>query len=475
MENTYNPRKVGEYRYTLQNDYIEKVKKILSKTYTERVPLALVKTYGCQQNINDGEKIQGMLSQLGYGLTDDKEMADIIIYNTCAIRENAEVKIFGNVGALKHYKMRKENLIIGICGCMVQQEHIAEKIKKSYPYVDLVFGTHSLQNVPEIVYKKLTGQKRVFDIKKMAGVITEGIPVKRYGDTRGWLSIMYGCDKYCTYCIVPHVRGRERSRKVSDIVAEFKDMLQNGFKDITLLGQNVNSYGKGLDKTVDFAQLLELLANIDGDFRLRFMTSHPVDFDRELVDVIARNDKICNHIHLPIQSGNDRILKAMNRHYTVEDYLGKVEYAKQQIKDVSFTSDIIVGFPGETYEEFKDTINIVEKVKFNSLFMFIYSKRKGTGAEKLNDNIPDSEKSKWFQELLLTQRVISKKNQEQYRGKEYRILVEDYGKSGEGYLTGKTEANIAVDFFGDDSLIGKFVNVKIVDILNWALLGEKVN
>lgn len=475
MEGIVNPKEVGEYEYALQDEYIKKVKDILSETYKERLPLAFVKTYGCQQNVNDGEKIKGILSQLGYGLTDDKELADFIIYNTCAVRENAEVKIFGNVGALKHYKKRKENLIIGVCGCMVQQEHIAEKIKKSYPYVDLVFGTHSLQNIPEIIYKKLSGQKRVFDVKKMAGVVTEGIPVKRDGDTKGWLSIMYGCDKFCTYCIVPHVRGRERSRKVEDVVNEFNDMLNKGFKDITLLGQNVNSYGKGLKTDTTFPELLDLLANIKGDFRLRFMTSHPMDFSEELVDVIKRNPKICNHIHLPVQCGNDRVLKAMNRHYDIKEYLDKIDYAKKHIKDVSFTSDIIVGFPSETYEEFKETIDVIKKVEYNSLFTFIYSKRKGTGAEKLEDNVPSSEKSKWFNELIETQRVIGKKLYKQCVGKDYRVLVEDYGKSGDGYLTGKTDSNIAVDFLGDDELIGKFVNVRIKDVLNWALLGEKVD
>lgn len=475
MESSVNSKKVSQYEFTLQNEFIGKIQDILKNTYFERLPLAFVKTYGCQQNVNDGEKIKGILCQLGYGITDEKDLADLIIYNTCAVRENAEVKIFGNVGALKHYKKRKDNLIIGICGCMVQQQHIADKIKKSYPYVDLVFGTHSLQNMPEILYKKLSGQKRVFDIKEIAGVVTEGIPMKRDGDTKGWLSIMYGCDKFCTYCIVPYVRGRERSRKVNDILTEFKDMLKNGFKDITLLGQNVNSYGKGLDDDINFPKLLQLLANVEGEFRLRFMTSHPMDFSKELVDTIANNDKICKNIHLPIQSGNDRVLKAMNRHYNKNEYIEKIEYARSKIKDVSFTSDIIIGFPTETYEEFKDTIEVVKKVRYNSLFTFIYSKRKGTKAFNMADNVSAYEKSQWFNELIDVQKSIGKEIYNSCIGKEYRVLVEDYGKSGDGYLTGKTDSNFTVDFIGDNSLIGTFVKVKIIDVLNWALLGEKVD
>lgn len=468
-------RDIIKYEFSLQNEYIKKVQDILKENFIDTIPLAYVKTYGCQQNVNDSERIQGMLLEMGFGLTDDKDSADFILYNTCAIRENAEEKVFGNLGALKHNKKRNGNLIIGFCGCMAQQDHVVERIKNSYPYVDLVFGTHSLQNFPELLYKKLCTKKRVFDVQKVAGFITEGMPIKRDGTLKGWLSIMYGCNKFCTYCVVPHVRGRERSRQPEEILKEFRQMLSEGFKDITLLGQNVNSYGLDLkDNEINFAKLMDMLSKEEGDFRLRFMTSHPKDFDEELVDVIANNDKICNHIHLPVQCGNDRILKLMNRHYNKEEYIEKINYAKSKIKDVSFTSDIIVGFPGETYEEFLETIDLIKEVEYTSLFMFIYSKREGTRAALLEDNITHKEKSKWFTQLLEAQRVIGKKMYDKYIGKTVKVLVEDYGKTGENFLTGKSEANIQVDFIGDKSLIGTFIDVKITDNLNWVLLGEKL-
>lgn len=464
--------KLEQEQIEKQFAYIEKVSAFLYEKDPEKLPLAHIHSYGCQQNVADGEKLQGMLSQMGYGFTDLREEADLIIYNTCAIREHAEAKVFGNIGALKHLKARKPDLIVGVCGCMPQQEHIVQRIKNSYPHVDLLFGTHSLHAFPEILFRQLSENKRVFDVRQTDGVVAEGLPIKRDGDLKGWLSIMYGCNNFCTYCIVPYVRGRERSREPEDILTEFRSMLKQGFKDITLLGQNVNSYGRTLNRDIDFVKLLDMLAGEPGEFRLRFMTSHPRDFSKELVDVIAKHPKIVNQIHLPVQSGNNKVLKAMNRHYTVEDYLKNIEYAKEKIPDVHFTSDIIVGFPGETYEEFKDTMELVDKVKFSSLFIFIFSKRKGTKAYDMEDFVPYEEKTKWFQELQARQKTHTNAFYKDQVGNTLRVLVEGEGKSGKAYMSGKADNGITVDFLGERDLIGKFVNVKVTQPLNFAVLGE---
>lgn len=437
------------------------------------VPMALVRTYGCQQNVADSEKIKGMLREMGCRFTEDENEADIIIFNTCAVREHAEDRVFGNVGALKNIKRRHPSLIIALCGCMMEQEHIAQRIYKSFSFVSLVFGTHELHHFPKLLYDVVTTGKRLIARGEDDGEIHEGIPIVRDGTFKGWLPIMYGCNNFCTYCIVPYVRGRERSREPEIIMKEAREMIAAGYKDITLLGQNVNSYGKTLESKKTFASLLEDIAELDGDFRVRFMTSHPKDLSNELIDVIASHDKICNHIHLPFQSGSDRILKQMNRHYDRKRYMEIVNYAKEKIPDLSLTSDIIVGFPGETYEDFKETLSLIREVEFTSLFTFIYSPRVGTPAAKMDDPIPYEEKSKWFSELLSVQEEIAAKRCESMVSKQYRVLVE--GAKSNGELTARTEENIIVEFDGEQELIGTFRNVEVTRARNWILKGKLID
>ena len=454
--------------------YIEHVRSYNDAVFeaTAKTPKAYARHYGCQQNVSDGEKINGMLLHMGYVLCESPEDADLVLYNTCAVRENAEDRIFGNVGALKHAKSQNPRMVVCLCGCMVQQEHIVEKIKKSYPYVDLLFGTHAVKSFPKMLYSRLNGESRQFDITELKGEIIEGLPVFRDGAVKAFLPVMYGCDNFCTYCVVPLVRGRERSRDPADILNEAKALVDNGYKDITLLGQNVNSYGKNLPEPINFSSLLKKIAGIDGDFRIRFMTSHPKDCTRELIDTIAAYDKICKHIHLPVQSGSDRILAAMNRRYTRADYLALIDYAKEKIPEISFTSDIIVGFPGETDEDFEDTLSLVCKVRYLSLFTFLYSKRVGTKAAEMDDNATSEEKSRRFQKLLDLQQEIGSAKYAELIGKNIRVLAEGTGKTGNEYLTGRSEAGVIVDFIGPKEKIGEFVNVSITGALNWAVLGE---
>lgn len=457
-----------------QSKYIALVGSILSARATVNgTPMAMVRTYGCQQNVADSEKIKGMLEKMGCEFTEEPSEADIIIYNTCAVREHAEDRVFGNVGALKNIKRKKPNLFIALCGCMMEQQHIADKIYKSFPFVNLVFGTHSIHILPELMYTSLSLNKRVVKIGNDDKLIHEGLPTRRDGTFKGWLPIMYGCDNFCTYCIVPYVRGRERSREPEIVFDEAKEMIKSGYKDITLLGQNVNSYGKGLVTSMNFANLINTIANYDGDFWIRFMTSHPKDATHELIDTIANNDKICNHIHLPFQCGSDRVLKAMNRKYTREQYLNLVKYIREKIPNVSLTSDVIVGFPGETYEEFQETLSLVKEVKFTSLFTFIYSPRIGTPAAKMNDPIPYEEKAKWLGELLKVQEEIAGERCASMVGKEYKVLVESEANV-EGELSARNQENIVVEFEGNKELIGQFVNVKITKARNWILKGELI-
>jgi len=465
---------VSEQELEIQKGYSQKVRAYISAKYDYQ-PLAHVHSYGCQQNVSDGEKIKGILALMGYGFTNSTQDADLIVYNTCAVRESAESRVFGNVGALKGLKKLKPSLTIALCGCMMQQQHVADKIKNSYPYVDIVFGTHAMHQLPQMLYERFNNGRRIFEVSESDGVIAEGLPVSREGGVKSWLPIMYGCDNFCTYCIVPFVRGRERSRTSEAIISEAKALISEGYKEITLLGQNVNSYGKGLDEKITFSQLLRKLNDIDGDFRIRFMTSHPKDCTTELIDTIAECNKICNHIHLPVQSGSDRILKLMNRHYNTNDYLKLIEYAKNKIPNVSFTSDIIVGFPGETYEDFQKTIELIKKVEYTSLYTFIYSKRSGTKAAEFEDIVSESEKSRWFRELLDIQETIGIKQHSANIGKTLRVLADGEGKTGEDYLTGRTESNIIVEFKANKTDIGSFVNVKINKAMNWAIAGEKIN
>ncbi len=432
-------------------------------------PLAMVHTFGCQQNVADGEKLKGILAQMGFSFTDSPEQADLILFNTCAIRENAETKVFGNIGNLKQLKAVKPALLIGICGCMTEQPHVVEKLKKSYSYVGFVFGSHSAYRLPSLIQSCLDEGKRVFRVAPDDGCVAEGIPALREEGVKAWLPIMYGCDNFCSYCVVPYVRGRERSRRPERILEEFKELVQAGYKDITLLGQNVNSYGKGLEEPVDFSALLERLNAVPGDFRIRFMTSHPKDCSHRLIDTIAKCEKVCNHIHLPVQS---RILREMNRHYDRESYLELVRYAREKIPDVTLTSDIIVGFPGETYEEFRETLSLLEEVKYISLYTFIFSPRLGTRAASLPDPVSGEEKGRWFRELLALQDEIGLEQMRPYIGQTVRVLAEDWGKAGEGLLQGRTESNLIVEFPGPPSLAGQFVRVKVESVKKWALLGN---
>ncbi len=462
--------RITDEQMAVQRDYMQKIaESFLCRGAT---PRAHVHTFGCQQNMSDGEKIKGMLSGMGYELIEKPEGADLVIFNTCAVRENAEDRVFGNLGALKHEKARNPDMIIAVCGCMTEQEHIVERIKRSFPHVDLVFGTNALHTLPELLYRQLNEKRRSFCIPRCDGVIAEGIPIKRENDLKVSVPIMYGCNNFCSYCIVPYVRGRERSREFDDIIAEVREALNNGAKEILLLGQNVNSYGKELGRS--FSELLRAVNSLDGEFRICYMSSHPRDFTKELIDTIAECEKVTRHFHLPVQSGSDRILKLMNRHYSREDYLRITEYIREKVPDAALTSDIIVGFPGEEYEDFKDTLSLIEQVRFDSLYTFIYSLRKGTKAAEMPDPVSKEEKQRWFEELLRVQAGLGRDNFERYVGKTLRVLCEGDGRFREGLLTGKTPQDVIVDFEGDKPLVGKFVDVKIKQAFQAFVLGEAV-
>ena len=438
-------------------------------------PLALVDTYGCQQNEADSEQIRGMFREMGYAFTEDTSVADVIVINTCAIREHAELRVLGNVGALTHTKRRKPNQVICLCGCAMQEPHMAEKIRKSFRHVDLVFGPHALWRFPELLQQVLLKKERVFATEQSDGRIAEGLPVVRRGKIKAWVSIMYGCNNFCTYCIVPYVRGRERSREPEQILEEVRGLVAEGYKDITLLGQNVNSYGKDLDSNVDFADLLAQINDISGDFLVRFMTSHPRDASQKLFETMARCDKVAPQLHLPVQSGSSRVLKAMNRHYDRETYLDEVRRLKELIPDIVLTSDIIVGFPGETEEEFEETLSLLEEVRFDSLFTFIFSPRVGTPAAKMDDPVPMTEKKKWFQRLLDTQNRISVEKHKEYIGRVLPVLVEEENPADEvNNLNCRTDGWRLVHVPGDVSLLGQRKKVKITDCSTWSLFGEFV-
>ena len=440
-----------------------------------RRPLAMVDTYGCQQNESDSERIRGYLAEMGCDFTDDEFAADIIVINTCAVREHAEQRVLGNVGALNHTKKAKPEQIICLCGCMVQQQHVAEKIKHSYPIVNLVFGPHELWRFPELLEQVVTRKKRVFAVAESDGAVTEGEPRRRDGGgIKAWLSIMYGCNNFCTYCVVPYVRGRERSRRPEEILKEAEALVAAGYKDITLLGQNVNSYGKDLDADVDFADLLRMVNDVPGKFVLRFMTSHPKDATEKLFRTMAACEKCAHHIHLPVQAGNDRVLKAMNRGYTSGTYLEKVALARSYMPDLVLTTDIIVGFPGETNEEFEDTLKLVETVGYDSMFTFIYSPRVGTPAASLPDPLSRAEKQVNFDRLIDLSNRISGEKHAEYVGKTVEVLVDGENRDEAFPLTSRTKTGRLVHLKGDRSLIGQFVNVTITDFTTWSLFGEIV-
>ena len=431
-------------------------------------PVAYVETYGCQQNEADSEKLRGYLAQCGYTIGAQAEGADVVIMNTCAIREHAEQRVFGNLGALTHTKRRHPGQKIFLCGCMAGEEKVSRRIKKSYPHVDGVFSTHHLWQFPEILYNVLTKPGRVFYVQEEPGSIAEGIPQVRDSGLKAWVSIMYGCNNFCTYCIVPYVRGRERSRRPECILEECRGLIENGAKEITLLGQNVNSYGKDLGQGVDFADLLAQIAQLPGEFLVRFMTSHPRDASPKLFDTMARYPKIAKQLHLPFQSGSSRVLKAMNRHYDRETYLEKVNYAKSVMPELVLTSDVIVGFPGETEEEFEQTVSLIQQVHYDSLFTFIFSPRTGTPAASMDDPTPKAEKNRRFDRLCAVQNAISEQTHRGYIGKVMRCLVD--GRDGDN-LTARTEGGRLVRFPGDDSLIGSFRQIEITGATTWSLVG----
>ncbi len=433
------------------------------------VPAAYVETYGCQQNEADSEKLRGYLVQSGYRIVSEAEGADVVIMNTCAIREHAEQRVFGNLGALTHTKRRHPGQKIFLCGCMAGETKVSDRIKKSYPHVDGVFSTHHLWQFPEILWNVLNKKKRQFYITDEPGSIAEGIPQVRDSRLKAWVSIMYGCNNFCTYCIVPYVRGRERSRQPEDILAECRSVIEAGAREITLLGQNVNSYGKDLGGGMDFADLLEAIAQLPGDFRIRFMTSHPRDASTKLFDTMAKYDKIAKQLHLPFQSGSTRVLKAMNRHYDRETYLEKVLYAKSVMPELVLTSDVIVGFPGETEEEFEETLSLIQKVHYDSLFTFIFSPRPGTPAASMEDPTPKEEKNRRFDKLCAVQNAISEEIHNQYIGKKMRCLVDGKDKD---LLTARTEGGRLVRFAGCDSLIGTYQTITITGATTWSLTGE---
>ncbi len=459
-----------------QEFYMEEVGKIMQVRRRGTVPMAFVHTYGCQQNVSDSEKIKGFLAQMGFSFTEEPEQADFILFNTCAVRGHAENRVFGNVGALKDLKRRHPAVIISVCGCMMEEKGASEHMRRKFPFVGLVFGTHVLHRFPELLWTALTESRRVFeqgDDQEDTSIV-EGLPVRRDSKTKAWITVMYGCNNFCSYCIVPYVRGRERSRAPEEILKEFRGLVAAGYKDITLLGQNVNSYGKNLENPISFAQLLRMLDAVDGDYRLRFMTSHPKDATHELIDAMAEGKHICHHLHLPVQSGSDRVLQEMNRRYTREKYLDLVAYAREKMPDLSITSDIIVGFPGETYKEFRETVSLIQEVGFTSLFTFIYSPRERTAAARMPDPVSAEEKSKWLQELCAEQEKIAAVRCAGEVGKTHRVLVE--GKSPKtGLLTGRTGGNVIVNFPGGKENIGNFAEVKITAASNWILDGELVS
>lgn len=467
---------IDEKEIERQKSFINDLKSFTANFFMQngRAPLANTETYGCQQNENDTERIRGILKEAGYEFCERAEDADLVVYNTCAVRENAEQKVFGRIGILKHIKESKPDMIIALCGCMVQQEHITEKIKKLHNHIDLIFGTHMLYKLPELLCEVIKNRKSVVMIPDSDGTIAEDMPILRDKSDKAWVSVMYGCNNFCSYCIVPYVRGRERSRKPEAIIEEIKGLVETGCTEITLLGQNVNSYGKDLEEKTDFAELLRMVNDIDGIKRIRFMTSHPKDFGERLIDAMAECDKVCHQLHLPFQAGSDKVLHDMNRRYTKENYLQKIAAVKERIPDISLSTDVIVGFPTETTEDFEQTLDVLRKVEFDNIFSFIYSKREGTPAAKMDFVLDDAEIHKNFDRLLEVQNEISLKKNKEYLGKEQLILVDGVSKNNPEMLTGRTESLKAVNFKGDESLIGRYVTVKITEAHTWSLNGELI-
>ncbi|QLY82054.1 tRNA (N6-isopentenyl adenosine(37)-C2)-methylthiotransferase MiaB [Clostridium intestinale] len=452
--------------------YIDKIQgeENLSTNLTQTFHIS---TYGCQMNEEDSEKISGMLKRIGYSNTEVKEDADIIIFNTCCVRENAENKVFGNLGQLKKLKEERPNLIIAICGCMMQQKGMADKVLKTFPFVDIIFGTHNSYKFPEYLDRVQKDGVQVKEIINKEDGIVEGLPIDRKSDVKAFVTIMYGCNNFCTYCVVPYVRGRERSRKPEDIVKEVEELIAQGYKEITVLGQNVNSYGKDLNDGMSFSKLLRILNEVKGLERIRFMSSHPKDLTDDVILAIKECDKVCEQVHLPVQSGSSAILKAMNRHYTREQYIELAKKIKAEIPEVSITTDIIVGFPGETDEDFEDTLELVKEVEYDSAFTFIYSRRNHTPADRMENQIPDEIKHERFNRLVKTLNEIVERKNKAYENKTVEVFVEGTSKNQESRLTGRTRNGRLVNFEGSKESIGKLINVNITKAGSFSLTGEE--
>ena len=463
---------IPEEQTLRQRDFERKIRELHAQR--GKSVRALVDTFGCQQNVADSQHILGMLRDMGCQFTDDAGQADIVVLNTCAIRDHAEKRVYGTLGALTHTKKANPEQIICLCGCMAQRPEVAEKVRQSYRHVDLVFGPQALWKFPELLYQVYTRRGRVFSVEDEHGSIAEGMPVVREGRTRAWVSIMYGCNNFCSYCIVPYVRGRERSRDPEQIIAEVRQLVADGFKEITLLGQNVNSYGKDLDTPYDFADLLTALDAIDGDYLIRFMSSQPKDATHKLFDAMARSRHVAKQLHLPVQSGCDRVLRAMNRPYDKAKYLELITYARKVMPELVLTSDVIIGFPGETEAEAMETVALVEQVRFDALFTFIFSPRPGTPAAKMDDPVSREEKQKWFDRLCDTQNRISEELHAAYVGRSLRCLVDGEGDDARWPLTARTAGGRLVHLVGDKSAVGTYHDVKITDSNTWALFGELV-
>ncbi len=461
-------------RFSGQIKYIEKVKNDNDATFAERGERrrAFIVTFGCQQNEADGEKMKGLALAMGYDLTQEVSEASLILVNTCAIREHAEKRALSIIGQYKHLKQKNPELIIGISGCMVTQEHREYEIKHSYPYVDFIVGTSAFHRIPELIYERRARDKRQF-CREDEYAVVEGMPIKRDSTYRAWVSVMYGCNNFCSYCIVPYVRGRERSRQKQEVLREVEELVRAGYKDITLLGQNVNSYGKDLRADYDFADLLSELDKIEGDYTLHFMTSHPKDATKKLIDVMAKGKHIAKHFHLPMQSGSDRVLSAMNRRYDFEKYIGIVDYIREKMPTATLSSDIIVGFPGESDEDFEATLSALHRARFDMIYSFIYSPRKGTPAAEMDTQIPDKIKSERFDRLLETQNGIALEANKKLEGQTLRVLCDGRSKNNSEMFTGRTEGNKIVFFDGTDSDEGKFIDIFIERGETFALWGRK--
>lgn len=468
--------KVTEQEMQQQQDYISQVREMIHdrELVLGRPLRAHIDTFGCQQNENDSERIMGMLLQMGFESCSEREDADLLFINTCAVREHAEDRVYGNLGILKKIKEKAPHVIIGMCGCMAQQPHVSEIIQQKYRHVNLLFGPHAIYRLPELMYRHLSGEKNVVDTQDEPGRIAEGLPQARTQSFSAYVTIMSGCNNFCSYCIVPYVRGRERSREPQPILDEIKELVDSGCREIILLGQNVNSYGKDNQNGMDFASLLAAVNQIEGDFRIKFMTSHPKDITHRLLDVMANCEKVCKHLHLPVQSGSNSILDAMNRKYTREQYLETIAYAKQVMPDITFTSDIIVGFPGETDEDFEQTLSLIREVQYEMLFSFIFSPRKGTPAYSMPNQIPYSEKLEHFNRLLQVQEEISAQRNKQWEGTVCRVLCTGRDDKNKALLAGRTDSNKLVFFPGNDDRIGTFCNIKINQAKTWFLFGEEM-